>query len=220
MRVMYTKVRARSANEGSGTTGWLLAVPVPACFLVDKEDFPLHGSLNNRGVVVHKGNPERSDEQKLLRKASLWLRHFAMQATLFVSQRPSWAAVAVPLLYNRFAVKIPRGIHGKSERTSIVSELKAERTSLASQLKQVDTALMALRKLDGRSSRTKTGHAMSAAGRKRISLAQKKRWARVRAQNVVSITSKRAKRKLSAAGRRRIAAAVRARWAKFRAAKK
>jgi hypothetical protein len=100
---------------------------------------------------------------------------------------------------------------------SIVSELKAERTSLASQLKQVDTALMALGKLDGRSSHT---HTMSPAGRKRISLAQKRRWAQVRAGKVVSITSKRGKRKLSAAGRRRIALAQKARWAKVRAGKK
>src|SRR5712692_7697552 len=40
MRAKYTKVRARSANEGSGTAGWLLAAPVPACFLKDEEDIP------------------------------------------------------------------------------------------------------------------------------------------------------------------------------------
>src|SRR5216684_8834997 len=38
MRAKYTKVRARSANEGSGTAGWSLDVPVPACFLMDEED--------------------------------------------------------------------------------------------------------------------------------------------------------------------------------------
>jgi hypothetical protein len=38
MRAKYTKVRARSANEGSGTTGWSLAATVPACFLMDEED--------------------------------------------------------------------------------------------------------------------------------------------------------------------------------------
>jgi hypothetical protein len=37
MRAMYTKVRAHSANEGSGTAGWSLAAPVPACFLIDEE---------------------------------------------------------------------------------------------------------------------------------------------------------------------------------------
>ena len=34
----YAKVRARSANEGSGTAGWSLAAPVPACFLIEEED--------------------------------------------------------------------------------------------------------------------------------------------------------------------------------------
>jgi hypothetical protein len=38
MRAKYTKVRARSANEGSGTASWSLTGPVPACFLMDEED--------------------------------------------------------------------------------------------------------------------------------------------------------------------------------------
>jgi len=38
MRAMYTKVWARSANEGSGTAGWPLAAPVPAWFLMEEED--------------------------------------------------------------------------------------------------------------------------------------------------------------------------------------
>ena len=38
MRLRYTKVRARSANEGSGTVGWSLVAPVPACFLTEEED--------------------------------------------------------------------------------------------------------------------------------------------------------------------------------------
>jgi len=38
MRPKYTKVRARSAKEGSATVGWSLAAPGPACFPVDKED--------------------------------------------------------------------------------------------------------------------------------------------------------------------------------------
>ena len=38
MRAMCIKVRARSANEGSGTVSWSLAALVPACFLMDEED--------------------------------------------------------------------------------------------------------------------------------------------------------------------------------------
>ncbi len=37
MRPKYTKVRARSEKEGSGTVGWSLAALVPACFLMDVE---------------------------------------------------------------------------------------------------------------------------------------------------------------------------------------
>src|SRR5437762_6082131 len=36
MRPKYIRVRARSANAGSGTAGWSLAGPVPACFLLDQ----------------------------------------------------------------------------------------------------------------------------------------------------------------------------------------
>ncbi len=61
---------------------------------------------------------------------------------------------------------------------------------------------------------------LSASARRRISLAQKARWASMRARNVVSIASKQGKRTMSAAGRRRIAAAQRARWAKVRAQQK
>src|SRR5580700_4656810 len=38
MRPRYTRVRARSANEGSATGGWSLAALGPACFPVDRED--------------------------------------------------------------------------------------------------------------------------------------------------------------------------------------
>jgi hypothetical protein len=61
---------------------------------------------------------------------------------------------------------------------------------------------------------------MSASARRRISLAQKARWAKVRAGKVVSIAGKRGKSTISAAGRKRIAAAQRARWAKVRAGQK
>ena len=37
MRPKYIRVRARSANAGSGTVGWSLAGPAPACFLMDEE---------------------------------------------------------------------------------------------------------------------------------------------------------------------------------------
>jgi hypothetical protein len=93
---------------------------------------------------------------------------------------------------------------------SIVSELRVVRTNLANQLKHVDAALSVLGKLNGGSSYTKPRHTMSASARKRISLAQKARWAKAKGR------APQAKRTISPAGRKRIAAAQRARWAKFR----
>jgi hypothetical protein len=99
---------------------------------------------------------------------------------------------------------------------SIVSELKVERTNLVNQLRHLDAALTVLGKLNGGTSYTRPGRTLSASARRRISLAQKNRWAKAKNQ---ATTVKRA-RKISAAGKKRIAAAARARWAKFRAAKK
>jgi hypothetical protein len=99
---------------------------------------------------------------------------------------------------------------------SIVSELRAERTNLVNQLRHVDAALSVLGKLDGGSSYTSPRRTLSAAGRRRISLAQKARWGKQAAKS----RGAGPKRKLSVAARRRIARAQRARWAKFRAEKK
>jgi hypothetical protein len=101
---------------------------------------------------------------------------------------------------------------------SIVSELRGERTNLVTQLMHVDAALSVLGKLNGGSSYTKPSRRLSAAARRKMSLAQKARWAK-RATNSQAGAS-RPKRTMSAAARRRIAAAQRARWAKVRAAKK
>ena len=83
----------------------------------------------------------------------------------------------------------------------VVQQLKKEREHVQKQLQRIDEALAAL---------GSNSNSMSAAGRRRISLAQKARWAKTR-------TAKR-KRTISAAGRKRIAAAQRARWAKVKRA--
>jgi hypothetical protein len=95
---------------------------------------------------------------------------------------------------------------------SFVSELRAERTNLVDRLRHVDSALSVLGKLKSGRSNTKPRHTVSASARKRMSLAQKARWAKANAPKP--------KRTISAAGRKRIAAAQRARWAKIRAGKK
>lgn len=73
----------------------------------------------------------------------------------------------------------------------------------------------------GRLGRPK-GRNMSAAGRKRIAEAAKKRWAAYRSGKTATAekpakTDGRKKRKMSAAGRAKIAAAAKARWAKAKA---
>jgi hypothetical protein len=107
---------------------------------------------------------------------------------------------------------------------SILSELRLERTNLVNQLRHVDAALTVLGKLNGGISYTRPGRTLSASGRKRISLAQKARWAKSRNGSkptaVTASADGNRTRKISAAGRKRIAAAARARWTKFRAAKK
>jgi len=97
---------------------------------------------------------------------------------------------------------------------SIVSELRVERTNLVNQLKHVDAALSVLGKLNSGSSYTKPRHPMSAAARRKISLAQKARWAKAKGR------VPKPKRTISAAGKKRIAAAQRARWAKVKAQQK
>jgi hypothetical protein len=89
--------------------------------------------------------------------------------------------------------------------SQVVQYLRREREQVQKQLQRIDEALAALGTSSNGASRT-----MSAAGRRRISVAQKARWAKHR-------TAK-PKRTISAAGRRRIAAAQRARWAKLKRA--
>jgi len=97
---------------------------------------------------------------------------------------------------------------------SFVSELKVMRTTLMNELRHLDAALVVLGKLGGGNGHTNAGHTLSAAGRRRISLAQKVRWAKAKGR------APKSKHIMSAAGRGKIVAAQRARWAKFRAAKK
>jgi hypothetical protein len=84
----------------------------------------------------------------------------------------------------------------------VIDQLKKERDLAHNQVQRIDEALAALSGSSNGSSRT-----ISAAGRLKISLAQKARWAKHNASP---------RRTISAAGRKRIAAAQRARWAKVK----
>src|SRR5215472_6151637 len=97
----------------------------------------------------------------------------------------------------------------------VLRQLQQERDRLATQLERLDTAISAL---SGRGTVTGRPHRISAAGLVRIRAAQRARWARVKGQKVVPITSRR--RSMSAAARKHIAATQKARWAKWRQKRK
>jgi hypothetical protein len=110
-----------------------------------------------------------------------------------------------------------------SNLKNVLQQIRDERKQAELRVEKLDEVIHGLVRLNSSApSRNGVGRSrtLSVSARKRSSLAQKARWAKVRAGNVVSIGSKRGKRTISAAGRKRIAAAQRARWAKVRAAKK
>src|SRR5712691_5693640 len=92
----------------------------------------------------------------------------------------------------------------------IVKQLQSERDRL-------DVAIKALTGISGSSPRFRGRRTLSASARRKISIAQKARWAKTAS---IRTGTARPKRTMSAAARRKIAAAQRARWAKVRAAKK
>src|SRR5258708_39929481 len=94
MRAKYTKVRARSANEGSGTAGWSLAAPVPACFLMDEEDIAApSGSLNNRVGVVHGGCGNRDSGGGTIRRLSQSVRPQSLRGCATSKIQPRLAGI-------------------------------------------------------------------------------------------------------------------------------
>jgi hypothetical protein len=95
----------------------------------------------------------------------------------------------------------------------IVQALKKERERLTNQIEGISAALSAFSAAYGKQNGVRGK--MSAAGRARIAEAQRRRWAKLKAKNVVATPKKRT---MSAAARRKIAAAQRARWAKIKKA--
>jgi hypothetical protein len=106
-----------------------------------------------------------------------------------------------------------RGNQNKMANVSgVVEQLKRELERAKKEVEQFGAALVAL----GRSSSNGSRRTMSAAGRRRISLAQKARWAKQNAQAKAA----KPKRVVSASARRKMAAAQRARWSKMKGQKK
>ena len=93
--------------------------------------------------------------------------------------------------------------------SGVVQQLKKELERAKREVERYGAALVALGSSNSNSRRT-----MSAAARKKISLAQKARWAKQNGQGA------RPKRPVSAAARKKMAAAQRARWAKVKRLKK
>lgn len=93
------------------------------------------------------------------------------------------------------------------------------------QKRRIDAQIAELQRMRSGSNRTSVSstqprRTMSAAGRKSIAEAQRKRWAALRDGAAPQNAPKKAKRKLSAAGRAAIVAALKKRWAAKKAAKK
>jgi hypothetical protein len=91
-------------------------------------------------------------------------------------------------------------------RSGVVGLLKKELGRAQREVQRFTAALAALG-----SSHSNGRSRLSVAARKKISLAQKKRWAKARSQ------APKPKRTISVAGKKKIAAAQRARWAKLKA---
>jgi hypothetical protein len=98
--------------------------------------------------------------------------------------------------------------------SSVVHLLRNERERTRKELNRLEAALAALESPNSNGQR----HAISAAGRRAISLAQKARWAKRSASGHAQGAAPR--RKMSAASRRKIAAAQKVRWAAWRAKQK
>ncbi len=105
-----------------------------------------------------------------------------------------------------------------------LQQLREERTQAQSQVDKLDSAISVIEDLVGRNGSaparggTRGGRIVSAIARRRMALAQRARWARVRKQSPAGTAVKpAAKRTLSIAARRKIAAAQRARWARVKA---
>ena len=98
-----------------------------------------------------------------------------------------------------------------SNLSGIVKQLKKERDRVERELSGLNAAIAAFVNVYA-GSRPK--RRLSTSARRKISLAQKARWARANGRGPKS------KRTMSASARRKIAAAQRARWAKVKAGKK
>jgi hypothetical protein len=100
--------------------------------------------------------------------------------------------------------------------SGVVQQLKKAQAEAQREVDRLGVALAALGSVTAKSLVRKQ-RTLSAAARRKISLAQKARWAKWASSTRKGVA--RAKRVMSATARKRIAAAQRARWAKVKAGK-
>ena len=115
---------------------------------------------------------------------------------------------------HHFATIQNRGIQ-MTNLSGLVKQLAKERDYVQRQLSALNAALMAF--TGAYTNSTGTRRTLSAAGRRKISLAQKARWAK---QSSNGKTTPKPKRHVSMEARRKMAVAQRARWAKVKQQKK
>jgi hypothetical protein len=113
-----------------------------------------------------------------------------------------------------FATIQNRGIQ-MTNLSGLVKQLAKERDYVQRQLSALNAALTAF--TGAYTNKTGTRRTLSAAGRRKISLAQKARWAK---QSSNGKATPKPKRHVSVEARRKMAAAQRARWAKVKQQKK
>jgi hypothetical protein len=110
-----------------------------------------------------------------------------------------------------------------------LKELREKRNRARMEIEKLDQIISGIESLNGTVTLHKPSQLIriiSAASRRKMALAQRKRWASLRKQPQPAVGSAKttssgpAKRTMSAAARKKIAATQRARWAKIRAAKK
>ena len=106
-----------------------------------------------------------------------------------------------------------------SQLAGVVQQLKKEHDRLTRQIQGISAALSAFGAAYGKPRATRSK--MSAAGRARISAAQRLRWSKLKKTTgqTKGVSGIPKRRTISAAGRKRIAAAQKLRWAKVRSAK-
>jgi len=113
--------------------------------------------------------------------------------------------------------------------TNALQQLRAEQREAQLHAEKLGQAISVIESLNGTGVSRKSGRPtriVSAASRRKMALAQRARWAKVRkgpkpaAGKAKTTGSAPAKRTMSASARKKIAAAQRARWAKVKAAQK